>query len=170
VNKLTIGILAGIIGVAAGLGIGYAVFSSKDLSPPQTRTVDQPSFGQSPNKTITDSPSPESGPGASSQNTPDATPGRDPAVTMAFILEARMRGETEAIALWATPEATAQLSSYPPDAFDTARITCSPDSERPQSDVLCSLQPARVPIGQAIARLRQTGEGYRLISVVPVVD
>ena len=99
------------------------------------------------------------------------SPGQDPVATLAAILEAHKRGDTHEIEKWATPEAAVQLQSFPPGAFDPRVAQCIPAPDQQSStDLVCTLKPKTFMLGEIEARMRQTGEGYQLIRVNPVVD
>lgn len=153
----------------AGLVVGFGIRHLLSSPPrPATRSpVAGPALSPS-DTVITEFSEPAASP--SPTQVLGGSPGQDAPATVALILEARRRGDAETVANWSTPEAAVQLSSYPPDAFDPALTTCAPDPLLPDSDVVCILKPRRVPIAEASARLRQTGEGYRLILVAPFVD
>lgn len=167
-KKPTLVVLVAVLALAAGLGGGYLLFGR--VRDPQLPA--ESGSGATPSTpTVTEVSEPGPGPVISPEKGADPSPtGRDAAATMVLILEAHRRGDGSTVAMWSTQEGAAQLSSYPPGAFDPALLSCAPDPDRPDSDVLCNLRPARVQVGQATALLRQTGEGYRLMLVVPVVD
>ncbi len=160
--------LTAIVAASGGLALGYVLFLRGDGHPVQS----QPSAGGSRHSPpVSETAGPTPSPSSSQGEQPQVlSPGSDPKVTLATILDAKKRGDSATVGIWAGEEAIAQLSSFPPDAFDPDLISCAADPQRPESDVLCTLTPARPPVGHAVARMRKTGDQYRLVQLVPVVD